>query len=437
MISDITYLRIEHYSGHPEVTKAAELLLNEVEEKQTRLNRRDKWLRDSKKLVASLWIREDDMFRFGTKKDNFAGKNRKQVWMTANTLKLFKAMESLGWVTKVISAVAPVYAKGAGGLAAVYCRQLTFKQLLTALTEQDIELDPEAPLVTVTVDGNYVEPSAEFIEHERYKRTIDILEQHFKLLSVSSIKDMHSKALKDDVIRYRRRFSDRMGIGGRFYSPFCNWTKKERLSITFNSEPAVSLDFSQLHPTLLLLYTEGQGTETNLFSTDDVYHMPDYPDLPRAAHKKFINTILNAASKDAAAKSISSATTYWDIIEDRPVFKTYAGKEKRIGPSVWPDKPLADAHKYIEAFIFRHPNFEPVVYEGAWGALQFTDSNIIENVMLMANAKEVPVLPVHDELVAPKSKCDLIKRFMEDSFHISTGNRFNSHRPLITINRNP
>lgn len=106
-----------------------------------------------------------------------------------------------------------------------------------------------------------------------------------------------------------------------------------------------------LNGTLLLLYSQGTGVETNLFSTGDVYAMPDYPDLPRAAHKKFINTVFNAPSKEAAAKSIASATCYWDIIEDKPVYKTYSGKQKRIGYKVWPEKPLAAARKYIDLGI--------------------------------------------------------------------------------------
>ena len=38
--TDVTYLKIEHYSGHPEVIKAAEVLLEQQkhEERKERLN---------------------------------------------------------------------------------------------------------------------------------------------------------------------------------------------------------------------------------------------------------------------------------------------------------------------------------------------------------------------------------------------------------------
>jgi len=140
-----------------------------------------------------------------------------------------------------------------------------------------------------------------------------------------------------------------MGIWGRCYSPFCNMPKNQRLSITIDNEPVASLDFSQLHPTLILLLRQGTGKETNLFATDDVYHMPDYPG---PAHKKFINTILNAKSIDAAARSISTAEQHWDIIKDCAVFRAHSGKGKCLGDPIWPTKPLSHAKQYVQDFMF-------------------------------------------------------------------------------------
>ena len=122
------------------------------------------------------------------------------------------------------------------------------------------------------------------------------MNNHYELLKGTQIKDKKGNPLSNDILRYRRKFKIDMGNGGRFYSPFCVMPKKERLSITINDELVGSLDFSQLHPTLILLLNKGVGKEKNLFATGDIYHMPDYPHLPRQAHKKFINTILNAKS---------------------------------------------------------------------------------------------------------------------------------------------
>ena len=81
--TDVTYLKIEHYSGHAEVIKAAEVLLEQHkhEEEKERLNNLPSWTGTARKLIASLWIREDDFFRFGTKNDYYSRGKRKQVWI--------------------------------------------------------------------------------------------------------------------------------------------------------------------------------------------------------------------------------------------------------------------------------------------------------------------------------------------------------------------
>jgi hypothetical protein len=434
MDNSITNLRIEHYSGHPEVAKAAEHLVEAIAETKQFLKGRDNWLRDSKKLIASLWVRSDDQFRFSTKKDYFAGKNRKQVWMTPKVLELFKMMESFGWIKKTMGAIGPEVSKTGKGLSSVYRRTDLFKGLMSDLKIDDIELNEDLPLVTLSIDNSYVELPEAYLETESYHRTLEVLDSHFKLLLSSNIKDKQGNKLKDTDLRYRRRFTSDMGNGGRFYSSFCTQPKEDRLSVTFNGEPAVSLDFSQLHPTLLLLLSQGTGTETNMFSTGDVYSMPDYPDLPRSAHKKFINTIFNAESKDSAARSIATARMYLDLEEDCLAFETYSGKAKRKGIPVWIN-PLKEAKKYVDDFIFRHPNFKDVAYCGKWGILQLIDSQIIENVMLMANKNNVPVLPVHDEVIVPESKAKLLKHFMMVSFHSITQDKFSQFTPTITVDR--
>ena len=92
--------------------------------------------------------------------------------------------------------------------------------------------------------------------------------------------------------------------------------------------------------------------------------------LPRQAHNKFINTILNAKNKEAAARSIATAEEYWDLIEDVPVFVTYSGRGKRLKNPVWREKPLEQATKYVDDFLFRHPDFEQTAYSAKWGILQ-------------------------------------------------------------------
>ena len=62
----ITFLGIKAYSEHPEVYKAAELLVNEYCRTRQRIKNNDKLPRDAKKLIASIWL-HDSQFRFTTK----------------------------------------------------------------------------------------------------------------------------------------------------------------------------------------------------------------------------------------------------------------------------------------------------------------------------------------------------------------------------------
>ena len=430
---DVTYLRIEHYSNHPEVKAAADILVEKYAETKQFVKARPKWVSSARKLIASLWVRDEDLFRFSTKKDYFSGVNRKQVWLTPKTLKLFKLMLSLGWIVKVKSEIRPIASKKQkGGLAAIYQRQDSFKQLLNSLIESNIQLDEEVPLVTITDENNqYMNLDEKYLQTESYQRTVTILNNHYELLKGSQIKDKKGNPLSNDILRYRRKFKIDMGNGGRFYSPFCVVPKKERLSITINNEPVGSLDFSQLHPTLILLLNKGVGKETNLFSTGDIYHMPDYPHLPRQAHKKFINTILNAKSREAAARSIATAEEYHDLIEDTSVFVTYSGKAKRLGNPVWSERPLANATQYVDDFLFRHPDFKDAAYSATWGILQLLDSAIIEYTINKSTEHNIPVLPIHDEVVIPQQYKGHVGGFMIDGFHSVTKNRFKNHVPQI------
>jgi hypothetical protein len=437
-LKDFTYLRIEYYSGHTEVRAAADILVTHIASGKSFLKDKPGWTKAARKLVASLWMREGDMFRFGTKKDYFSAGSRKQVWLTPKTLKLFKAMLDLSWVGKAYDAIPPEYAKKQqGGLVTIYCRSLTFRNLLKSLTVEEVEADNDIPLVELKDNEGVLLPlPAKYVDSDSYRRTIDVLQRHYELLINCSISKDGSSSSTTTVdplwLRYQRKWTGNTGIGGRFYSPFVSMPKDERLSITINNQPVGSWDFSQLHPTLLLLIQHGVGVEPNMFATGDIYSMPEYPDIPRSGHKAFINTIFNAKSKDAAARSIAIARTWYDLFDDCWVVKTYKKNERRDGEPVWPEKPLTAARRYIDDFLFRHPAFENVAYKGLWGDLQLLDSSIMEEAMLRCNSRGIPVLPVHDELVVPRTKKEEVRQILVSSFHKVTKSKFVGFTPKMS-----
>lgn len=140
------FLSIKAYSEHPEVYKAAEILVEEFSKTRSQIRNKDKYPRDAKKLIASIWLHQGQ-FRFTTKDTYFSKGKRKQVWMTNRTLDLFNCAKELGWIEIVKRAIPPYLAKNKIGLSAIYQTTNNFKKLLTWLTTEDITINPDLPCV--------------------------------------------------------------------------------------------------------------------------------------------------------------------------------------------------------------------------------------------------------------------------------------------------
>ncbi|MGI9269878.1 MAG: hypothetical protein ACR2PE_05070, partial [Porticoccus sp.] len=89
------------------------------------------------------------------------------------------------------------------------------------------------------------------------------------------------------------------------------------------------------------------------------------------------------------------------------------------------------ATKYVDNFLFRHPDFEQAAYGEMWGILQLIDSSIIEYTINKATENNIPVLPVHDEVVLPEQHKGRVGGYMVDGFHSVTKNKFKYHIPKI------
>ncbi len=433
---DITFLRIEHFSAHYEVEKAASLLIDHITSNQKFLKDRRSWMSSAHKLIASLWMREKALFRFSTKKDYFSSGGRQHVWMTAKTLKLFRAMLELKWIEKSVDETTFKYSKKSrGGLTTIYSKSDKFKDLLENLSIEDIEVDDELPWAELKDrEGNLLELPVNYQLSHSYRRIAQVLKQSYTQLTNKkiTIRSGDGEFPVDPVmLRYRRKWVGNAGIGGGFYSSFCNLPKQDRLSIKIDGEAVGSWDFSQLHPTLLLLLDNSAHEECSLFATDDIYEMPEYPNLPRLANRLFINTILNSHSREAAARSIGAAHEHWDLIEDKWVIRSYMDSEIKRGIPIWPQQPLKAAHKYIDAFLFRHPTFHKIAFKGLWGKVELLDSSIIEETIHRSTALNIPVLPALAELIVPVVSKAVVHKILIDSFHEVTQYKFQQYKPKL------
>ena len=415
-MKDVSYLRIEVYSDHPEVIEMADQIVDSYVATQTRKHP-DKYHYPARKLIASLWLRDKDLFRFGTKTSYFGTKKRKQVWMTQPVLKLFKHMRNMGLINFVEDAIAPDES-GKDGLSAIYCRSQRFKETLKSLTQADIVPDPDLPRVELKdADKFWLKIPDEVQQEPWYQITEQTLKNHSDLLAKSEIRLPDGSPMHPVKWTYIRKFKESFDLTGRLYAGFTTFKKDDRLGITFRGISACSLDLSQLHPTLILRISHGLDREEGLFTglNADPYDMPEFGHLDRSIHKTLINACFNAKSLDSACRALMNAYWYWDLFDNEYDCIIYKGKKKREGEKCFPGN-KAEAKRYIEAFKFRHPQLADYVCTGIGLLLQKFDSDYMLNVIKIATSMGIPVLPVHDEVVFPEDRQSDVEGILKEAF---------------------
>ncbi len=422
---NVDFLQIRAYSEHPEVKKAASILVEAYFADAIRRKDESLLMRDAKKLIASLWLHPSEMFRFTAKTQYFTEKHRKQVWLTPRVLKLFMLMRDMGWVNEAVAAIPPFAStKGDGkGMATIYARSLTFKRLLKRLSIKVIDVNPDLPRLQVTIEPDDLPHLREEVTigvdlkkvkvDEYTQWVVDTLEAQWALLKQFEFKTAEGDDLPWADLYYHQSHIGRMLRGGRFYAYFCTYPKKERLGITISGEPVGSLDLSQIHPTLLLAM-EGLQSEAEVMGKDapeDAYSMPEYGEFTRSHNKVLINILFNPKSEDAAVRAFLNTYRWYDEIRKELRFKTYKGrsKEKRLGQPVFSPNKKPEALRYIESYKRTHPVFTDVICSNLAGDLQSLDANIAIKVIHLMTQAGFPVLTVHDEFIVRRTD----RKFLE------------------------
>lgn len=420
-LADVSNLRIEAYSNHPEVYAVAEWLVDSYMATKQRVRERDQYLYTARKLLASLWLRDDDLFKFTTKADNY-GTGRKQVWMSKKVKTLFMHLRDKGMVLVKAKGRAANLTKNGQGMNTVYCRTLAFKNLFKVLTPADIIPNPDLPRIELrNSEKELMEIPDPIAATEWFIQSTDTLRTHYDLLSNANIKAVDGSPVSPSKFFYVRKFKNDFQHGGRIYAAYENWSKASRLGTTFDGEPALSLDVSQLHPSLIMRLYNGTDSEPiGLLRGDlkDAYDMPFYEYWPRSVHKKLVNTLFNSVSEDAALRSIMTAHLQLKTDEfgsQKYECKTYKGKSKRTGVKLFKEDKKG-AIQYLNYFKTIHPYYSKAICSGIGSELQKMDSDYVMSVISICNELGVPVLPVHDEFVFPESYISIMKIVLQRAF---------------------
>ena len=157
--------------------------------------------------------------------------------------------------------------------------------------------------------------------------------------------------------------------------------------------------------------TRLSGSVLDAKQHQDSYDIPAFNHLPRAVHKKCINTLLNAKTELAAERSLINTHYRYDPVDDDIEVVSYDGKRKRLGLKAFPGNG-SEAKHYIDSFRIFHPQLAPYVCKGVGNALQWLDSEIMLLVMRLGVETGIPVLPVHDEVVFPACHVEEVEYFL-------------------------
>jgi len=412
------FLSIKAYSEHLEVYKAAEILVAEFSKTRSQVRNKEKYPRDAKKLIASIWL-HDGEFRFTTKNTYFSKGKRKQVWMTNRTLELFNCAKELGWVEVVKGAIPPYLAKNKQGLSTVYRATNKFKSLLTWLGIQDLTVNPDLPcVVRKDEDKRVIDEAESFYLTENYLRHQNLVQSHLNRLREHQARWAHGELIAPSELLLTRQFTETFGKGGRWYCNFQNKPKSVRNSITIDGKPVGSLDITQCHPMLILRAFKGKEAEGGLFGkfSEEVYDVRGFEYLDRDIRKKAINTLFNADSEKSAEKSLRNTHWWIDGETGELEIKTYKTKTIRQGQPIF--KSLSEIRAFISQFKFQHTDFIDMIGTGIGLKLQGFDGAITTEVLKFAEIMKLPIIPIHEEYLVPEDKKFLIEEILRASLRV-------------------
>jgi hypothetical protein len=419
-LSDTPFFSLKAYSEHPEVVVAAERLVTSYQSTLSRKLNTKLYLRDAKKLIASVWLHEGNFFRATTKTVYYSKAQRKQVWMTNRVLSLFKHMLSgmnPPWVRLRKKAIPPYASKSSYGYSSIYEPTGYFFRYLNSVTYRDIFPNPDAPDVLFRDENKVlIEQPKEFYESDQYKKLSGILEAQLSLLTKEEVIDGDGNYVGPFDLKLTRIFTGKIGKGGRFYCAFQNKRKVERLACKIGGQEVISMDISFCHPMLMLRIGWKQTDERGLFGlrTKDPYDMEGYGGLPREVTKRAINVLFNADSLTSAHNALKNI--YWDIDEtDGEVWvRVFNSRQKRFGIKAFRDK--KDQENFIEQFKFLHHRFKNFICTGIGLEMQWLDSVLTSYLIEACNQNNLPMIPIHEEYLIKKNDKERFKKIFIDVF---------------------
>lgn len=211
--------------------------------------------------------------------------------------------------------------------------------------------------------------------------------QNIKVTSASkTVRRVFSRNDWECYGRFTGGFWQRVGDKDTDETPY-------RRHIRINDEPTVELDYSSLHPNILTV-------EAGLDPIDDVYTLghqvvEQYDQTQqRLILKGLMLNLLNAKNHKAA---------YGAFKYDQPTGHPFKSLKKE------------QFNKYVQAITTKHPHLEKSLGADQGVRLMFIDSQIIEQIIVLATTNNIPILTVHDSVICKERDEPNIRKFMRQA----------------------
>ena len=203
-----------------------------------------------------------------------------------------------------------------------------------------------------------------------------------------------------------------MDQGGRLYGGQHETMPKEcRRHIQIDGEETVELDYSALHPNMLLWLTESPEC------ADPYSRIAEEAGLSREAVKALMLRFINANTEADFCRTV---TRSGNVEEKAKVARDSARAFDGFIEGV-PDGYTGG--QFIEAVTRAFPAFGGLIGSGIGLTLQYHDSEIMADILTRCLDAGFIGLPVHDSVIVPISRQDEARRFMADAYAERTGGR--------------
>jgi len=205
--------------------------------------------------------------------------------------------------------------------------------------------------------------------------------------------------------------------GGRLYGGWWQSIPRDyRRYIRINRMNTVEVDFSAFHINLIY-WLEGVPIPVG-----DLYTLEGFPPETRNVVKQCLLTMINAKDRKEAMASI------------RQKIRGYKNKRKKID-GVWivekkelPDKDkivlplgISKIEKIITTFEQKHRAIKDWLFSGKGTVLQFWDSQIAVEILLLLAKQGIAALPLHDSFMVEEPHKLALQRIMTKAYYKITG----------------